>query len=105
MAGSIEARVNALERARESPLPLYMVTFTDGSRRSMDAMGIFLYMARLDAGAETLQLRAAEKISGQLPAGTAWASLESELAAHIEQGKKANKAFADNIVLGVTDGS
>ena len=88
MAGSIEARVNALERARESPLPLYMVTFTDGSRRSMDAMGIFLYMARLDAGAETLQLMAAEKISGQLPAGTAWASLEKELADHGEKGRK-----------------
>lgn len=90
MAGSIEARLNALERARARPLPLYVLTFTNGSRRFMDALGVLLYLARLDAGAEDLPITSAERVRGKLPAGTAWASLEKELAEHIEQGKKAN---------------
>ena len=56
MAGSVESRLQALERARALPLPLYVLTFTDGSSRFMDALGAMLYLARLDAGAETLQL-------------------------------------------------
>ena len=87
MAG-IEGRINALERARARPLPLYVLTFTDGSRRFMDALGAMLYLARLDAGAETLQLTSAERVRGQLPAGTAWASLEKELADHVQKGRK-----------------
>jgi hypothetical protein len=90
MAGSIESRLQALERARALPLPLYLLTFTDGSSRYMDALGVLLYMARLDAGAEDKPIRAAERVRGQLPAGTAWRTLESELASHAEQGKKAN---------------
>ena len=90
MAGSIESRLQALERARALPLPLYVLTFTDGSSRFMDAMGVLLYMARLDAGAEKKPIRAAERVRGQLPAGTAWRTLEKELADHVEQGRKAN---------------
>ena len=88
MAGSIESRLQALERARESPLPLYALTFMDGSRRIMDALGVLLYMARLDAGAETRQLATAEKVRGRLPAGTAWRTLEKELAEHAKKGQK-----------------
>ena len=85
---AIEGRINALERARARPLPLYVLTFTDGSRRFMDALGVMLYLARLDAGAEALQLTSAERVRGQLPAGTAWASLEKELADHVQKGRK-----------------
>lgn len=83
--GSIEARIQALERARALPLPLYVLSFDDGSRRFMDALGAFLYMARLDAGAEHKQICSAERVRGQLPAGTAWRTLEKELADHINR--------------------
>ena len=85
MAGSVESRLQALERARALPLPLYLLTFTDGSSRFMDALGVLLYLARLDAGAEDKPIRAAERVRGQLPAGTAWRTLESELADHVQK--------------------
>ena len=85
MAGSVESRLQALERARALPLPLYLLTFTDGSSRFMDALGVILYLARLDAGAEHKTIAAAERVRGQMPAGTAWRTLEKELADHVQK--------------------
>ena len=79
---SILSRLEAQERARARPLPLYVLTFTDGSKRIMDALDAHLYLARLDAGITgTKAIRSAERIKGTLPAGNAWAALERDLEA------------------------
>ena len=80
---SILSRLEAQERARACPLPLYLLTFTDGSKRFMDALDAHLYLARLDAGIDgTKGIRSAERVKGALLAGSAWAALETDLAAH-----------------------
>lgn len=81
---SILSRLEAQERVRARPLPLYMLTFTDGSKGYMDALDVHLYLARLDAGITgTKGITSAERIKGTLPAGNAWAVLERELEAHV----------------------
>lgn len=80
---SILSRLEAQERARARPLPMYVLTFADGTRRFMDALDAHLYLARLDAGIDgTKGITSAERIKGALPAGTAWAALDRDLEAH-----------------------
>ena len=75
----LEGRITALERAHKRPLPLYALTFTDGTEARLDALGVHLYLARMKAGIEK-PIAAAVKISGALPAaGTAWADLQNEI--------------------------
>lgn len=75
----LEGRITALERAHKKPLPLYALTFTDGTEARLDALDAHLYLARMKAGIER-PITAAVKIRGALPAeGTAWKDLLSEI--------------------------
>ena len=75
----LEGRIEALERAKKKPLPVYALTFENGTEARLDALDAHLYIARMKAGIEP-QITAAERISGALPgAGTLWADLQSEI--------------------------
>ena len=76
---ALEGRIEALERARKRPLPLFTLTLENGAERRLDALDAHLYLARMKAGVEP-QIIAAARISGALPgAGTIWADLLSEI--------------------------
>ena len=77
---SIESRLQALEKRAAQTLPVYLVTFEDGSKSRLDALGLLLHLAALEAGRQDTQdIKSALYISGTLPAGSAWDSLSENL--------------------------
>lgn len=79
---SIESRLQALEKRAAQALPVYLVTFESGSSARLDALGLLLHLAALEAGREdTEAIIGARYISGALPAGSAWDSLSTKLQA------------------------
>lgn len=78
---TLRGRIDALERARAHPLPLYVLTMSDGQQRLMDALEAVLYMAQVDAGM-VQPFTDAQLIRGHLPAGRAWETLERDLLSH-----------------------
>ena len=77
---SIESRLQALEKRAAQALPVYLVTFENGSSGRLDALGLLLHLAALEAGREDAEaITDARYISGPLPAGSAWDSLRDEL--------------------------
>lgn len=72
----LEARLDALKKKRKPPLPVYAVTFEDGQKARLDALGLFLAMAQQDAGRGP-PIRSAERIKkGEISlTGTAWDEL------------------------------
>lgn len=75
----LESRITALERANKKPLPIYAVTFKDGTEALLDALELHLHLVRMKAG-KGKAIAAAARISGTLPAaGTAWEDLQSEI--------------------------
>ena len=79
---TLRGRIDALERARAQPLPLYVLTLAGGERRTLDALEAVLYMAQLDAGLPVQPFTDVQLIRGHLPPGRAWETLERELLAH-----------------------
>jgi hypothetical protein len=90
---SIESRLQALEKRAAQTLPVYLVTFEDGSRRRLDALELLLHLAALEAGRkDTADIKSALYISGTLPAGIAWDSLRKKLEEIQRKGKSNEKA-------------
>lgn len=77
---SIESRLQALEKRAAQALPVYLVTFESGSTDRLDALGLLLHLAALEAGREDAEeITDARYISGTLPAGIAWDSFNTKL--------------------------
>jgi hypothetical protein len=77
---SIESRLQALEKRAAQALPVYLVTFESGSSARLDALEVLLHLAAHEAGREdTEDIIDARYISGTLPAGSAWDSLDMKL--------------------------
>ena len=75
----LEGRIEALERARKKPLPLFAFTLEDGTEMRLDALEAHLYLARMKAGQEQA-ITGARRISGALPgAGKVWIDLQNEI--------------------------
>ena len=90
---SIESRLQALEKRAAQALPVYLVTFEGGSTARLDALGLLLHLAALEAGREdTEDITDARYISGTLPAGSAWDSLSAKLKQIREKGGANDKA-------------
>lgn len=90
---SIESRLQALEKRAAQALPAYLVTFEDGSRRRLDALELLLYLAAIEAGREDTQdIKSALYISGTLPSGSAWDSLNMKLEEIRQKGRTNEKA-------------
>ena len=77
---TFETRISALERAAKKPLPVYLVEFSDGTQRRMDALDLLLHLDERGAGMEDRQdIRNIQTIAGTLPTGAAWDSLRKEI--------------------------
>ena len=88
---SLEQRVKALERLSAKALPVYAVTFEDGSRGQMDALGLLLHLAAVKAGrADTKAIISTYCTRGTLPTGIAWDSLREQLQTIREKGEEDN---------------
>lgn len=90
---SIESRLQALEKRAAQALPVYLVTFESGSSARLDALGLLLHLAALEAGRDdTEAIIDARYISGTLPAGSAWDSLSAKLQTIRQKGGTDEKA-------------
>lgn len=77
---SIESRLQALERRAAQTLPVYLVTFESGSSARLDALGLLLHLAALEAGRkDTEAITDTRYISGTFPAGIAWDNLRENI--------------------------
>lgn len=75
----LEGRIEALERGNKKPLPVFAVTFADGTQARLDALEMHLHLAREKAGIAK-KIKAAQQIRGTMPAaGTAWDDLLTEI--------------------------
>lgn len=73
---ALEGRLDTLKKKRKPPLPVFDVTFTNGKKARLDALGLYLAMAQQDAGRGP-PIRSAIRIKkGELSlTGTAWDEL------------------------------
>lgn len=86
---TLEQRVKALEKISAKALPVYTVSFSDGSSGQMDALGLLLYLAAANAGREdTKAITDIYHTSGTLPTGIAWSSLQEQIREIQEKGEE-----------------
>lgn len=92
---SIESRLQALEKRAAQALPVYIVTFENGTNGyRFDALGLLLHLSAVEAGSEDAEaITDARCISGTLPAGSAWDSLRDELQQIRQKGGTNEKAI------------
>lgn len=76
---ALEGRIEALEKAKNNPIPIYALTFENGTEARLDALDAHLYLARMKAGMVP-KIVSGERISGTMPkAGTVWLDLQNEI--------------------------
>ena len=73
---ALEGRLDTLKKKRKPPLPVYDVTFADGKKARLDALGLYLAMAQQDAGRGPPIKSAIRTKKGEISlTGTAWDEL------------------------------
>lgn len=87
MSKSIIGRLEAQERARARPLPVYRITLADDTYIYLNALGAHIYITQLDAGTPGIQeITDVQWMQGvKFPHGSIWESFERDLLAHIRR--------------------